>query len=69
MWTSSWITRPLVGASALFGLVLTVYQFYVALTTLTTPVSSAALVSAPLFAVFAAVYIYLLYAGTPSSKA
>ena len=69
MWTSNWITRPLVGASALFGLVLTVYQLYVALTSLGTPVSSVALVSAPLFAVFALVYIYLLYAGTSSSKA
>jgi hypothetical protein len=69
MWTSSWVTRPLVAASALFGLILAGYQFYVALTALGTPVQSVAIISAPLFAVFAVVYIYLLYAGTSRPQA
>jgi hypothetical protein len=69
MWTASWVTRPLVAASALFGLVLTGYQFYVALTALGTPVQSVAIISAPLFAVFAVVYIYLLYAGASRPRA
>jgi len=68
MWTSSWVTRPLVAASALFGLILTGYQFYVALTSLGTEVQSIAIISAPLFALFSIVYIYLLYAGTSRTQ-
>ena len=61
MWASSWITRPLAASSSLFGLVLTVYQLYVGAGVLGTALSSAALISVPLFVVFTVVYLYLLY--------
>ena len=63
MWSASWITKPLVASSSLFGLVLTVYQLYVGLTVLGTGLPSVALVSVPLFVVFTLVYLYLLYDG------
>ena len=62
VWESSWVTRPLVAASALFGIVLTAYQLYEALATLTTGLRSVAYVSAPLFAAFLVVYLYIFYA-------
>ena len=69
MRASSWVTRPLVAASALFGVVLTAYQLYVGATSLGTGVSSVGLVSVPLFLVFTIVYLYLLYAETKRAKA
>ncbi len=60
----SWFTRPLVAASALFGVVLTLYQLYLALVVLASPLPGLAIVSAPLFAVFTVIYLYLFYACT-----
>ena len=62
LWASSWITRPLVAASALFGVVLTGYQLYLALVVLGSGLPGLAVVSAPLFAVFTVIYLYLFYA-------
>ena len=64
MWTSNWITRPLVAASCLFGVVLTAYQLYVGLTGLTSGLPSVAIISVPLFLVFTFVHLYLFYACT-----
>jgi hypothetical protein len=62
-WASSWITRPLTKATALFGLALTAYQLYVALTLIGTGLDSVALISGGLFAVFTVIYLYLLLFG------
>jgi hypothetical protein len=64
LWATSWFTRPLVAASALFGVVLTIYQLYLALVTLGSGLPGLAIVSAPLFAVFTVIYLYLFYACT-----
>jgi hypothetical protein len=56
---TSWATRPLAGASALFGLTLTIYQVYQAATLYGTSLSSIGLTSAALFGVFAIVCVYL----------
>jgi hypothetical protein len=61
---TSWFTRPLVAASALFGVVLTGYQLYLALVTLGSGLPGLAIFSAPLFAVFTVIYLYLFYACT-----
>lgn len=62
-WSSSWITRPLVYATALFGLVLTVYQLYVALTLIGTGLDPIAAITGAIFAVLTAIYLYLLLFG------
>jgi len=56
---TSWATKPLAGASALFGLTLTVYQVYQAATLYGTSLSSIGLTSDALFGVFAIVCVYL----------
>lgn len=56
---SNWVTRPLAGASALFGLVLTLYQAYEASTLLGTNLSNLGVYSLVLFVVFALVYAFL----------
>jgi hypothetical protein len=56
---SHWVTRPLAGASALFGLALTVYQAYEASTLLGTNLGTLGIYSVALFGVFALVYVYL----------
>ncbi len=56
---SHWVTRPLAGASALFGLALTVYQAYEASTLLGTNLSTLGAYSLAAFGVFAVVYVYL----------
>ncbi len=56
---SHWVTRPLAGASALFGLTLTVYQVYEASTLFGTGLSSLGLSSGAIFGVFAIVCVYL----------
>jgi len=56
---SNRVSRPLAGASALFGLVLTVYQGYQASTLLTTNLSNLGTYSFAVFAVFSVVYVYL----------
>ncbi len=56
---SNWVTRPLAGASALFGLALTVYQAYEASTLLGTNLGTLGIYSVALFGVFALVYVYL----------
>jgi len=61
MWASSWIAKPLVMASTLFGVILTLYQLYLGLTVLVTGLTSVAVISVPLFLVFTLVYLYLLY--------
>jgi len=52
-------TRPLAGASALFGLTLTVYQVYEASTLFGTGLSTIGLSSGAIFGVFAIVCVYL----------
>ena len=56
---TSWATKPLAGASALFGLTLTIYQVYVAATLYGTSLSSIGLTSGAIFGVFAIVCVYL----------
>jgi len=56
---ASWVTRPLAGASALFGLVLAVYQVYEAATLAGTSLSALGLTSGAIFGVFAIVSVYL----------
>ena len=60
-WSSNWATRPLTIASALFGLTLTIYQIYISLTIVGTALGTIAAYSGILFAVFSAVYLYLLF--------
>jgi len=56
---TSWATKPLAGASALFGLTLTIYQFYEAATLFGTSLNSIGLTSGAIFGVFAIVCVYL----------
>ena len=56
---SHWVSRPLAGASALFGLTLTLYQAYEASTLLSSSLSTLGIESAGVFGVFAIVYAYL----------
>lgn len=56
---SNWATKPLAGASALFGLTLTVYQVYQAATLYGTSLGSIGLTSGAVFGVFAIVCVYL----------
>jgi len=56
---TSWATKPLAGASALFGLSLTIYQVYQAATLFGTSLSSIGLTSGAIFGVFAIVCAYL----------
>lgn len=53
------LARPLAGASALFGLSLTVYQVYQASTLFGTSLSNVGVTSGAVFAVFAVVSVYL----------
>ncbi len=62
-WASSWVTRPLASATAAFGLVLTVYQLYVALTLVGTGLDPVAEITGGLFGVLTVVYLYLLFMG------
>lgn len=55
----SWVTRPLAGASALFGLVLAVYQVYEAATLAGTSLSTLGLTSGAIFGIFAIISVYL----------
>jgi hypothetical protein len=55
----SWATRPLAGASALFGLTLTVYQVYEAATLFGTSLSNVGLFSGAVFGAFAIICVYL----------
>ncbi len=57
--SSHWVSRPLAGASALFGLALTLYQAYEASTLLSSNLSSLGTESVAVFGVFAVVYAYL----------
>jgi hypothetical protein len=54
-----WATRPLAGASALFGLTLTVYQVYQAATLFGTSLSNVGLSSGVVFGAFAIICVYL----------
>jgi hypothetical protein len=56
---SHWVTRPLAGASALFGLTLTVYQVYQASTLFGSALSTLGLSSGAIFGAFAIVCVYL----------
>jgi hypothetical protein len=55
----SWATKPLAGASALFGLTLTVYQVYQAATLFGTSLSNVGLSSGVVFGAFAVICVYL----------
>jgi uncharacterized protein (DUF2062 family) len=67
-WDSSWLTRPLTKATAVFGLALTLYQVYVALTMIGTGLDSAALISGGIFGVVTVVYLYLLFVNVQEKK-
>jgi hypothetical protein len=54
-----WATKPLAGASALFGLTLTVYQVYQAVTLFGTSLSNVGLASGAIFGAFAIICVYL----------
>jgi hypothetical protein len=54
-----WATKPLAGASALFGLTLTIYQVYQAATLFGSSLSTIGLTSGAVFGVFAVVCAYL----------
>jgi hypothetical protein len=56
---SNWIRRPLAGASALFGLTLTIYQAYEAATLFGSSLGAVGLASFGIFGVFAVVCAYL----------
>ncbi len=56
---TNWITRPLAGASALFGLTLTLYQVYEAATLSGTTLGTLGLTSGVVFGVFAILSVYL----------
>jgi hypothetical protein len=55
----SWATKPLAGASALFGLTLTVYQVYQAATLFGTSLSNVGVSSGVVFGAFAVICAYL----------
>ncbi len=59
---SSWVTKPLAGASSLFGLTLAIYQAYMASTLLGTSLASLGAESVAAFVVFALVNLYLIAA-------
>lgn len=56
---TSWAAKPLAGASALFGLTLTIYQVYVASTLFGTGLGTLGLTTGAVFAVFAIICAYL----------
>jgi hypothetical protein len=56
---SNWATRPFAGASALFALALTLYQFYQAATLFGSNLSTVGLTSGAVFGVLAVVSFYL----------
>ncbi|MGH9919237.1 MAG: hypothetical protein ACRD6W_10285 [Nitrososphaerales archaeon] len=56
---ASWATKPLAGASALFGLTLTIYQVYEAATLFGSSLNTIGLTSGAVFGVFAVVCVYL----------
>ncbi len=62
MWASSWLTKPVVAASSVFGVIVALYQVYVGLTVVGGAVQSLAFVSVPLFLVLTVLYLYLFYA-------
>jgi hypothetical protein len=62
-WASSRFTRPLVNATSLFGLALTIYQLAVALTLIGTGLDPIAGITAVLFGVMTVVYLFLLFTG------
>ena len=72
---NNWVTRPFAGATALFGLVLTVFQAYEAATLLGGDLGSIGTISGAVFTVFAIVCVYLemgtlsLRTGKASKKA
>jgi hypothetical protein len=68
-WASSWLTRPLTTATAVFGLALTLYQVYVALTLIGTGLDSAALISGVVFGVLTVIYLYLFFSGVAKDRA
>ena len=70
---ANWVGRPLAGASALFGLTLTVYQAYQAATLIGSNLNTVGVTSFALFGVFAVVCAYLeistLSMGRPTESA
>ena len=52
----------------MFGLALTLYQVYVALTMIGTGLDSAALISGGIFGVVTVVYLYLLFVNVQEKK-
>jgi hypothetical protein len=56
---ASWATKPIAGASALFGLTLTIYQVYQAATLFGSSLNTIGLTSGAVFGVFAVVCVYL----------
>ena len=67
-WASSWVAKPLIKATSVFGLTLTVYQLYVGLSLFGTGLESVAAITAGLFAALTAIYLYLLFFARVSKK-
>ncbi|MDA4122112.1 MAG: hypothetical protein OK456_02895 [Thaumarchaeota archaeon] len=61
-------TDPVVIATCLFGLVLTVYQFYVGLTEIGTILGSVAIYNTVPFAVLVVIYGYILFFSNPKKE-
>ena len=57
--SSHWVSRPFAGASALFGLTLTIYQTYEASTLLGSNLGTLGVESVAVFGAFAIVYVYI----------
>jgi hypothetical protein len=68
-WASSWVTRPLIYATALFGLVLTSYQLFVALSLIGTGLDPIAGITGAIFGVLTVIYLYLLLFGNRKTRA
>jgi hypothetical protein len=61
-------TNPLVVASALFGILLTLYQLYLGLTLIGTVLNTVAIYNTVPFAIFTVLYAYLLLFTRPAQK-
>jgi hypothetical protein len=65
---SNRITFPLVAASAVFGVILTLYQLYLGLTLVGTILNTVAIYNVGAFAIFTVVYGYLLLFTRPAQE-
>ena len=67
VWPNSRFTNPLVIASSIFGIIITLVQVYLGLTLVGTILGTVALYNTVPFAVVAALYVYLLFFTKPTA--